>query len=207
MFFSDLISLSRRADCDGGSFTGNNATVAYYDGHPLYFRGERNFRAIMASLLKRGFGGATDVVFGGDSAGGQATYIHIDYVRSLLAPSANVIGIPDSGFFLPLGSYADGLQWLFTAMNSSGALAPACLADHRASGDQYRCIFSPVIAPYITTRIWPVQSQYDPAQPMAHPDDPAYVNAYGAQLLDTLIDAVIKKSPDNGVTLRTVLSS
>lgn len=87
--------------CDGGSFSGNNETVTNYNGHNLYFRGFRNLHAIFNDLYEnRGLNKATDVVVSGCSAGGLATYLHVDWWRARLPHKAMVVGLPDSGFFL-----------------------------------------------------------------------------------------------------------
>ena len=43
---------------------------------------------------------ATDVVVSGCSAGGLATYLHVDDWASMFSKSVKVVGMPDSGFFL-----------------------------------------------------------------------------------------------------------
>lgn len=59
--------------CDGGSFSGSNATVTNYGGDPtkpLWFRGKHVLKADMNDLLaNRGLAKATDVVVSGCSAG------------------------------------------------------------------------------------------------------------------------------------------
>ena len=90
--------------CDGGSFSGNNDTVATYKGRKLYFRGKRVREATLDSLRqKHGLGAATDVVISGCSAGGLATFLHTDQWCDALgktAPVVKCVGMPDSGFFL-----------------------------------------------------------------------------------------------------------
>jgi len=47
---------------------------------------------------------ASDVVVSGCSAGGLATYINIDWYKSVLNPKTVLTGLPDSGFFLDYNS-------------------------------------------------------------------------------------------------------
>ena len=54
---------------------------------------------MVADLLAQGLGAASDVVVSGCSAGGLATYLHVDRWAAAL-PKAKVRGLPDSGFFL-----------------------------------------------------------------------------------------------------------
>jgi hypothetical protein len=61
--------------CDGGSYAGDNdnVTTTTYNGQtvPLYFRGFRNLNAILDDLIANyNFGKASEVIAGGDSAGG-----------------------------------------------------------------------------------------------------------------------------------------
>merc|ERR1712087_968185 len=54
--------------CDGGSFSGDNATTTEYSGKTLYFRGHRVLHAMMDDLLNnQGLSKATDVVISGCS--------------------------------------------------------------------------------------------------------------------------------------------
>lgn len=95
--------------CDGGSFTGNNETVATYAGESIYFRGARIREAVAEELKKEeygsgGLGAATDIVVSGCSAGGLATYLHTDqWCDTVWEESdgrAKCVGMPDSGFFV-----------------------------------------------------------------------------------------------------------
>lgn len=84
--------------CDGTSFTSDLAEPATYNGTELYFRGFRNLQAVITDLLaNHGLDRATDVIVGGDSAGGLATWIHTDYFASRIPPTARIVGLPDSG--------------------------------------------------------------------------------------------------------------
>ncbi|KAL1519519.1 hypothetical protein AB1Y20_023034 [Prymnesium parvum] len=145
--------------CDGGSFSGSNATVASYGGASLYFRGSHNRQAVYNSLVATyQLGNATDVVVSGCSAGGLATYLHVDQwcdALSVDAPHLNkCVGLPDSGFFLdyespavpalveestsftrltrklntPSGGYHKGLQWAFETFNASSGVNRDCVA-------------------------------------------------------------------------------
>lgn len=46
------------------------------------------------------FKNADQIVITGSSAGGIASYIWPNYVRTLVANASNVVSIPDSGVFL-----------------------------------------------------------------------------------------------------------
>lgn len=93
--------------CDGGSFSGSNATAVPFQSNTssqMWFRGKHILKAMQDDLFKnRGLAASTDVVISGCSAGGLATYLHVDNWADRLAaaaPTAKVRGMPDSGFFL-----------------------------------------------------------------------------------------------------------
>lgn len=147
--------------CDGGSFSGNNETVATYKNQKLYFRGKRVREAAYASLMaSANLGAATDVVVSGCSAGGLATFLHTDQWCDRLAVDAKAldkcVGMPDSGFFLdyqdPLrtkaegrttggrlgntvsGDYHRGLKWVFDTMNTTSGINQDCINAHGVGG-------------------------------------------------------------------------
>eukprot|EP00051_Salpingoeca_urceolata_P009780 m.118854 g.118854 ORF g.118854 m.118854 type:complete len:430 (+) comp16444_c0_seq1:1528-2817(+) len=157
--------------CDGGSFSGNNESVTWVqvDGEtkPLYFRGFRNFMAVLNDLQRNhALGQATDVVVSGDSAGGLATYYHVDTYASVL-PKAIVRGAPDSGFFFYDSTYPQwgkSLDWVVSYMNSTAGLNQACVRDHVAKGmDPLQCRFPEVTVEHVQTPLFVLNSKIDPA--------------------------------------------
>lgn len=184
--------------CDGGSWTGDNATSTTYKGSTLWWRGYRNLLAIFRHLLTHeGLDRATDVLLGGDSAGGMATYLHADAVFAMLPPAARKLAIPDSGFFLDYGSYATGYRWFFQQMNSSAGVSQACMAAQRARGQPVdNCVFPQHAGPFIQSRLWPLQSQYDPAQPNRDHSVAGW-NKYGPLLLSTFNASILHGRPGN----------
>jgi hypothetical protein len=83
--------------CDGASFAGNVSSPVTYNGTTVYFRGLRILMAIFEDVLGRGLKSATEVIITGCSAGGLATFAHIDYIRSRLPTAAYVRGLIDAG--------------------------------------------------------------------------------------------------------------
>ena len=91
--------------CDGNSFTGDNASTTTVNGTTLYWRGSRILDGTIASLMENKLAAlskATDVVVGGGSAGGLATFIHCDrWAKAVKANGrAKYACLADSGFFL-----------------------------------------------------------------------------------------------------------
>eukprot|EP01130_Rhizamoeba_saxonica_P006910 TRINITY_DN2773_c0_g1_i1.p1 TRINITY_DN2773_c0_g1~~TRINITY_DN2773_c0_g1_i1.p1 ORF type:complete len:234 (-),score=43.36 TRINITY_DN2773_c0_g1_i1:456-1106(-) len=85
--------------CDGGSFSGDREEPDVYQGSNLFYRGFRVLKAVKKDLEKYGLDNSSNVVISGCSAGGLATYLHLDWWSDNL-PNANVVvGLPDSGFF------------------------------------------------------------------------------------------------------------
>jgi hypothetical protein len=57
-----------------------------------YYRGKRNLEAMRSSLMARGLKDATDVVISGCSAGGLATYFHVDWWADSFPSTTKVRG-------------------------------------------------------------------------------------------------------------------
>ncbi|EDQ91502.1 uncharacterized protein MONBRDRAFT_2156, partial [Monosiga brevicollis MX1] len=175
--------------CDGGSWTGDNISTTVQDGRSQYFRGFRNLNAILGDLLEfEGLNMATEVIIGGDSAGGLATWIHTDHIRRQLPPTTKVVGLPDSGFFLDYGHYHDDLAWVYHQMNATAGLHQDCVAHYAPLDQTYMCIFAPYTAPFCQTPMFALQGRFDSYQTSAilGSDDPARVNPYGLMLQSQL---------------------
>ena len=162
--------------CDGGSFSGNNATATEYNGATLHFRGktirEENLKTLMDTKYGGGLGAATDVVISGCSAGGLATYLHADSWCDAL-PHAKCVALPDSGFFLDYqnpkvaptpggdyralntvpGDYHRGLQWVYEIQNATAGINEDCVAAHQSGeGDAWTCMFAEHTSAFTHTR-------------------------------------------------------
>mmetsp|Transcript_25911 Transcript_25911/g.28815 ORF Transcript_25911/g.28815 Transcript_25911/m.28815 type:complete len:381 (+) Transcript_25911:19-1161(+) len=192
--------------CDGGSFSGNREDPDVYEGNKLYYRGKRVLNAMHASLMTtKGLDKATDVVISGCSAGGLATYFHVDWWAENLPKMAKVRGLPDSGFFLDFEGppkYHSGMQWVFKAMNSTSGVNQACIKAYEPSGQAWRCIFAQYTAPFITTPIFPLQSEYDSwqtANDLGSTND-TLINDYGASLT-YLVKQNLLVNPIHGIFL------
>jgi len=186
-------------------FGGNNDTISYGDGHPLYFRGFKNRVAYVSDLtMHHGLSSATDVIVGGCSAGGVATHLQLDWWRDSLPKGSTVKGLPDSGFIMDYTSTAPGRNvhtiwiWLYKQMKFESD--PDCVAAH--SEDPELCVFPPYAAPYVTTPMFPLQSQYDAWQldNVLGTKDTNAVNQFG-QALETTFKATVLKHSTNGCFL------
>lgn len=86
--------------CDGSFHQGNNKSPIQYKDTQLYFRGAVNTRSHFKwADNKYGLGKAERIVISGSSAGGMATYLWVDYVRTLVSNPKVVFGVADSGVF------------------------------------------------------------------------------------------------------------
>eukprot|EP01125_Pyxidicula_operculata_P004666 TRINITY_DN1753_c0_g1_i1.p1 TRINITY_DN1753_c0_g1~~TRINITY_DN1753_c0_g1_i1.p1 ORF type:complete len:253 (-),score=42.74 TRINITY_DN1753_c0_g1_i1:36-794(-) len=194
--------------CDGGSFSGNNETISDYQGHPLFFRGFRVLSAMAENLLnEQGLSTATDVVISGCSAGGLATFLHVDWWHSLLPQSAKVVGMPDSGFFLDYESqmnYHGYMIWVFLQMNSTSGVNSGCIKNYQGSGETWHCIFAQHTSSFIQTPIFPLQSEYDSWQIAYDLDskDPVVINKYGLSLRSLVADTILNR-PQNSIWLHS----
>lgn len=117
-------------------------------------------------LDTKGLQGATDVLLGGCSAGGIATILHADYMRTFLDERVNVKAVPFSGFF-PDTSNFEGQNWfhdvvtsVYKMQNVSGSMSTSCLAENQ--GRESDCFFAQNAYKYINTvPIFLVNSVYD----------------------------------------------
>jgi len=178
--------------CDGGSYSGSNATVNHYEGHPVYYRGFHILRAFLDSLsTAHKLNVATEVVISGCSAGGLATYLHLDWWAQHLNHAKVVKGLPDSGFFLDYDStlpkgpkYGSNMRWVFWAMNASSGVDQDCIAANKGKEDN--CFFAEHTAPHVKTPFFALQAEYDSWQSgnILGTSDPAELNAYGKMLVN-----------------------
>ena len=68
-----------------------------HNGVTLHFKGFLILQAILDSVMTKGLNKADEVILTGCSAGGLATYLHADYVASVIPQSAKYHAIPDAG--------------------------------------------------------------------------------------------------------------
>ncbi|CAE8606148.1 unnamed protein product [Polarella glacialis] len=116
--------------CDGTSWSGD----AVVDG--LHFRGRAILDAVMTELGDvRGITSASQVVLSGGSAGASAVLWHGDALAGRLrrvAPAAEVVALPDAGFFLDLpdrwgtSSWPRQMRSIFNVSNGYGSLHLRC---------------------------------------------------------------------------------
>ena len=198
---------------DGGSQIGDLTAPVTVGKQTIYYRGKRIHRATMETLLAvEGLASATDVVLSGGSAGGLSTYLHADTWKAAL-PSAKVVAVPDSGFFLNYNAtstkpphrqtYGAMMRWVFNRMNGTGGVPDACVAANPS--DPALCIFAEVVSKTLKTPTLAQQSTYDSFQVDAILQQPASnasaINAFGALLAARVQAALTGSSPDHGVFL------
>lgn len=193
--------------CDGGSFSGSNSSVTVAPNKQiLHFRGKHILHAVVDELIaKHGLSRATDMVISGCSAGGLATYLHVDYWKQRAPAAAHVVGLPDSGFFLDFEGppkYHSRIRWVFDFMNCSSGVNEMCVKDKQAAGDSYRCMFAEHVSPYIRVPIFPLQPEYDSWQIANNlgNNSTGIVNNWGATLT-TLVNKNLLARSQNGVFL------
>ena len=100
--------------CDGSLHQGSNPSPVKYKDIELYFRGADNTRSHFKYLLNNhNLASAASVVVTGSSAGGIATTLWINYVRSLLNNPEVMVSIPDSAVFMNVVSPETGVANFF----------------------------------------------------------------------------------------------
>jgi hypothetical protein len=148
----------------------------------LFFAGRHVLDAVLDDLaLRHGMSNATDVVLGGCSAGGIATFAHLDYVARRLTtptpttqsttataastttatataattqaapPPLRVVGLADSGFYADVPYYTDQKQFPFQAQNMSAATLSPECLADNAAAP-HRCLVAEVNARCVSER-------------------------------------------------------
>jgi len=184
--------------CDGASFLGNRvSTVSGPRGEALYFAGHRILRAGIKTMMHLGMSEASAVVVNGGSAGGLSAYLHAnEYLKAL--PSADVVALPDGGFFLPLPQYSENMRWIFNNMNATQALDKHCIAAH--SGSEWECGLAENAAPYILVPVFALQARYDSFQrSWLGTFDPVIVTQFGENMTLKLRSRVLGTHRDNAI--------
>jgi len=177
--------------CDGTSYSSNLDEPVPVNGVNLYFRGFRNVKALLEDLMnKYNFSESTQVVIGGCSAGGLASYLHVQYMYDVLSQKNKNLqyfaALPDSGFFLEYETstqkYVTGMQWVFKNGNCTSGVNQNCIQAHTKTNDTWKCIFAQETAPYIDVPVFALQSRFDSWQLtniLGNTNNNTLVNEYG----------------------------
>eukprot|EP01084_Bolivina_argentea_P007636 14340_1 len=201
--------------CDGASYSGDLTKPIINENNPselLYFRGKRILDAIFEDLIKNyNLLQATDFVFGGGSAGGEAVYLHSNYIadKYFNLTKTKFVSLPDIGFFINYNGYppnsitnfSNGMKWVFDNQNiSSSILSPLCFDDEYPQINN--CIFAQNIAGNITIPIFVLNSQYDQWQAQnilgTGSSNATLLNEYGKNFTKILINNVLSHNKYNG---------
>lgn len=192
--------------CDGMSFAANKSAPYTVNGtgELLWFRGLEILHATFGSLQANyNLGDATFVITNGASAGGLATYLHADTMSDLIhaankgasKPPADVVSLPDSGFWPdePPRRFSDMFRnWFALQDNVTDGLPKQC---KWASTNVTRCLFPQYFADEIETRLFPLQSLYDPLQNFIPNSDH---NAQGDWLATNMNRTIFTQKSGNG---------
>ena len=160
---------------DGNSFSGMLEGPANYTTPSgavaqLWFRGRRIIDAVVDAVSRNVMGAsrllkdAVNVVETGCSAGGLATYLHADYISSLVPRSGAYYSLPISGYFLDYPSVANG-TFVYSAQIASiyaisnASTNAACQSAHAATGDAWRCNMAEYVYPFIQENVFILNSK------------------------------------------------
>ena len=166
------------SDCDGAYFSGSNSTrtVAPRSGAVLHFRGQEIFEATVQTLVAEhglGAAAATEVVLGGCSAGGIATFAHADWAGRVLAAAgalprgtSRYSAFPISGYYLDVDYFTDQKRFPYAQSNVSASLDARCVAEQSAASPPtpHKCLVASVNARFLRTPTFVFQSKYDADQ-------------------------------------------
>jgi hypothetical protein len=152
--------------CDGASFSGSVDGPVDVQGTSIYFRGFKILQGILKQLLNNGMNQASEVILTGCSAGGLATYLHADYVGSVLPSNVKYHAIADAGYFIDApnvnGEHVgrQRVQNVFKMQNAISSLNKKCIAA-TPNDTQWQCMSAQYTYPYISTPIFSLNSMYD----------------------------------------------
>jgi len=155
--------------CDGFSFVGDRDAPLVVHGRPLYFRGRRILRAVLALLqAKHQLHHAQSVMITGCSAGGLAAILNADMiageVRNMAPRISKILAVPSSGFF-PDHATISGTRGYGSAMRNAFAMHNAkgtCTAAMLQRGEPVsNCAFAEHAVRHSTTPLFLLQSTVD----------------------------------------------
>ncbi|XP_065887895.1 uncharacterized protein [Dysidea avara] len=198
--------------CDGASFSGNVENPVNWKGTTLYFRGARILEVVINAVLEAAGDNIEHIILTGCSAGGLATYLHADYVRSKVPSQIPVHAIADAGYFLDAPNVngemhiRERYQYVYKMQNCTGGVNQDCIAANPT--EEWKCFMAQYTYPHITTPIFLLNSRYDTYQinfilqlhchaPNCSTDQMKEFMKYGNEFLVAAAPAITSKS--NGV--------
>lgn len=189
--------------CDGGSFSGNNFTKTIYNNTEIFFRGFLNLQSYHKDLItNHNFINATDVVISGASAGGLATFLHLDWWKSQVNKNTKIIGLPDVGFFPDYDKmkFSTTMKGIFDLMNCTLGVNQKCIESNPLM--KSNCFFAEYTIPYISTPFIMAQSKFDSWQIVVQlgSNNITEINNYG-NMVYNLIHSTVLSNNRNGLFL------
>ena len=185
--------------CDGFMYASNNNTIYKYNSSiTLHFKGWRILNGVL-NVLKNQYNlsNATDVLFSGCSAGALANFFHADYIYETILEFKhnkepfNYMVMPDAGYFMQTNFQIPGIQWNWQWGNVSIGMNQNCLEYYK---DGSQCMWAFNVSPFIKSKMFALQSQYDANQVAGFPNNYTAVNQYGQNLTYWYIDKYINTS-------------
>jgi len=151
--------------CDGASFSGDREEPVKVNDTYIYYRGHRILTGIMNDLLlNHDLNDATHVLVVGDSAGGMATYYHVDEIKSMLPNTTIFKAAPFSGVFLDLPNvegkvfFRDLMKGVFESQDCYSN--DKCI-NAQKKGEEWKCFFAQYVMDYIETPLFVLNSRID----------------------------------------------
>eukprot|EP00047_Mylnosiga_fluctuans_P006060 m.244557 g.244557 ORF g.244557 m.244557 type:complete len:366 (+) comp14468_c0_seq1:99-1196(+) len=191
-------------------------TVVSADTFGLYFSGGHIFNAVIDDLVQNhGLAGATDIIISGDSAGGIASWLHVDALADRF-PSAHVAGAPIAGFYFYAWPYTGPNHTQSVLVDFRAANWPRLVALWNSTADEScvraigaaACMLANYSFPYIASRTFVTESQSDKVVLLDHdsipeayirqPPELAYVTTWSANMTSGLAQ-VRTRAPRNGL--------
>ena len=179
---------------DGASFAGyradpwpvpENSDMGIPANASVYFRGIKNFDAVLDFAVAHGMNAADELVVTGGSAGGLSTFLHVDRAAARVPKGAKVRALPVVGYFLDHDNfnhtrgglpntaewstpgegqnYTTWMKYIYSMQNltfgGDGGLTAACREKH--PDEPHLCFMSPHMQDAIETPFFMLNSKYD----------------------------------------------
>ncbi|XP_013416559.1 pectin acetylesterase 5 isoform X2 [Lingula anatina] len=154
--------------CDGGSYAGSMANPVLYNGNKLYFQGFHILQTLMDFLIETtDLGHARRVILVGSSAGGLATFLHADFMKSKLPQSVNFHAMADGGIFLNYPGFQgknlaeETFKGVFDLHNIKETPSVKQCINKQVKNEEYKCFFPLNNNKFLRSSIFATNSLYD----------------------------------------------
>jgi len=213
--------------CSSDSHAGNKSADTSTGG--WYFHGKNIVKALIHHLLhvqNPSMMNAKEVLLTGDSAGGVATISNVDFVHDLITaylPTVYYRGFVDTGWFLDIPAFGNN-QFTFRMLAQNlishwNVMYNENCVKSMGTGQAWRCFHAQYAYPFIKTRVFYQEFQYDSANlalnGVNYPFNSstlAYANAFQKDMITAMMDVpyafipnCLKHQVEDGIMFHSIV--